>query len=126
LHKEFRPNPPKVYGNSELLQQVFTNLMLNACTAMPQGGTLVVATRVTETGQVEIRFSDSGCGIPPEHLSKIFDPFFTTMPVGKGTGLGLAISYSIIQQHQGTIEVESRVGQGSTFVVRLPGMAGSR
>ncbi|MEW6233257.1 MAG: PAS domain-containing protein, partial [Chloroflexota bacterium] len=96
LRKELQPYLPRVYGNPQLLQQVFTNLILNACNAMPQGGALTVATRAAEAGQVEIWFSDTGSGIPPEHLSKIFDPFFTTMPVGKGTGLGLSISYSII------------------------------
>lgn len=120
LRKAFQANPPTVHGNPGLLQQVFTNLILNACNAMPQGGTLEVVTRATEAGQVRIEFRDTGHGIPSEHLPKIFDPFFTTMPVGKGTGLGLSISYSIIQQHQGAIEVESQVGKGTTFTVRLP------
>jgi signal transduction histidine kinase len=120
--KEFQPGLPRVRGNPELLQQVFINLILNACNAMPQGGTLMVATRATKTGQVEIQFSDTGRGIPTEHLTKVFDPFFTTMPVGKGIGLGLSISYSLIQQHQGTIEATSQAGKGSTFTVRLPGM----
>jgi PAS domain S-box-containing protein len=120
LRKEFQPNLPRVYGNPNLLLQVFTNLILNACKAMPQGGTLTVATRAIEAEQVEIQFSDTGCGIPPENTQRIFDPFFTTMPVGEGIGLGLSISYSIIQQHQGTIEVKSQVGKGSTFTVRLP------
>ena len=118
--KEFQPGLPRVRGNPELLQQVFINLILNACNAMPQGGTLTVATRATKTGQVEIQFSDTGRGIPTEHLTKVFDPFFTTMPVGKGIGLGLSISYSLIQQHQGTIEARSQAGKGSTFTVRLP------
>jgi PAS domain S-box-containing protein len=118
--KEFQPGLPRVRGNPELLQQVFINLILNACNAMPQGGTLMVATRATKTGQVEIQFSDTGRGIPTEHLTKVFDPFFTTMPVGKGIGLGLSISYSLIQQHQGTIEATSQAGKGSTFTVRLP------
>lgn len=120
LSKAFHPSLPAVNGNPELLQQVFTNLTLNACNAMPEGGTLTVASRVAETGEVEIQFSDTGHGIPREHLSKIFDPFFSTMPVGKGTGLGLSISYSIVRQHQGTIEAESEEGEGSTFTVRLP------
>jgi len=101
------------------LQQVFSNMILNACNAMSDGGSLTVSTRTTESG-VEIRFADTGVGIPSEHLSKIYDPFFTTMPVGKGVGLGLSISYSIIQQHQGTIEVESQVDQGTTFTIWLP------
>lgn len=116
----FQPGLPSIRANRNLLQQVFTNILLNACNAIPQGGTLVVTTRAHPSGQVEIRFADTGCGIPPEHLTRIFDPFFTTMPVGQGTGLGLAISYSIVQQHQGSIEVESEVGKGATFNVRLP------
>jgi len=68
----------------------------------------------------EISFSDTGCGIPKEHLSKLFDPFFTTKQTGKGTGLGLAISYGIIQSHSGDIKVESEVGKGSIFRIRLP------
>jgi PAS domain S-box-containing protein len=134
LEQKLQPDLPAVYGNATLLQQVFTNLILNACNAMPQGGTLTVSTQIAGTGgalsrsmpgpapEIEIRFSDTGKGIPPEHLPHIFDPFFTTMPVGKGTGLGLSITYSIIQQHQGTIEVESHgPDQGTTFTVRLPG-----
>jgi PAS domain S-box-containing protein len=128
---------PDVHGNAGLLQQVFTNLILNACNAMPQGGDLVIRTRAVEvkrpagqseadrrsTGicrQVEIQVSDTGHGIKPEHLPKIFDPFFTTMPVGKGVGLGLSISYAIIQQHQGTVDVQSQPGHGTTFTLRLP------
>ena len=120
LRKEFQPDLPRVHGNPDLLQQVVTNLILNARNAMPQGGRLTVATRTTEAEQVEIQLSDTGVGISPENLSKMFVPFFTTMPVGRGIGLGLAISYSIIQQHQGTIEVESQEGKGSTFIIRLP------
>lgn len=126
LSKDLQADLPWVYGNPELLQQVFTNLILNACNAMPEGGMLTVVTRATEAGQVEVGFSDTGQGIPPEHLPKIFDPFFTTMPVGKGTGLGLSISFSIVQQHQGTIEVESQVGEGTTFTVRLTGTPDGR
>jgi PAS domain S-box-containing protein len=123
LRKDFTPDLPQVVGNKPLLQQVFSNMILNACNAMPDGGSLTVVTRATEAG-VEIQFADTGVGIPTEHLSKIFDPFFTTMPVGKGVGLGLSISYSIIQQHQGAIDVASQVGQGTVFTIRLP--VGSR
>ncbi|MBU0702384.1 MAG: MEDS domain-containing protein, partial [Chloroflexi bacterium] len=120
LRKDFAPNLPPVVGNKSLLQQVFSNMILNACNAMPDGGSLTITTRVNPANQVEIGFTDTGHGVPKESLSAIFDPFFTTMPVGKGTGLGLSISYSIIKQHQGTIDVESKVGMGSTFTVRLP------
>jgi PAS domain S-box-containing protein len=119
LQKDFSPDLPPVVGNKPLLQQVFSNMILNACNAMPDGGSLTVATRAAKAG-VEIQFADTGVGIAPEHLSKIFDPFFTTMPVGKGVGLGLSISYSIIQQHRGTIDVVSQAGQGTIFTIRLP------
>jgi PAS domain S-box-containing protein len=111
---------PKVAGNAALLQQVFTNLILNALQAMEGGGTLNVITQTSDDAGVEVIFSDTGSGIPPEVLPQIFDPFFTTRPLGQGTGLGLAISYSIIQQHGGVIETSSPPGEGSTFCIRLP------
>jgi signal transduction histidine kinase len=125
IHRQYQPDVPHVHGSREMLQQVFTNLALNACNAMPEGGTLTIDVQSALSGQVEIRFSDTGRGIAPEHLLKIFDPFFTTMPVGKGVGLGLSISHSIVQQFQGTIDVKSQIGKGSTFIVRLPGKARS-
>jgi PAS domain S-box-containing protein len=120
VQRDLQPGLPGIQANRSLLQQVFTNILVNACNAMPQGGALAVATRAHPPGQVEIRFADTGCGIPPENLSRVFDPFFTTMPVGQGAGLGLAISYAIVKHHQGAIEVESEVGKGATFTVRLP------
>lgn len=116
----FQSDLPTVPGNPQLLQQVFTNLILNARDAMPDGGTLTIKTQSTDQGDVEVAFDDTGCGIRLENLNRIFDPFFTTMPVGEGVGLGLAISYSIVRRYQGAIEVESEVGEGSTFTVRLP------
>ena len=123
LRKDFQPDLPNVRGSPSLLEQVFVNLMLNAAAAMPRGGRLMLTTGATEAGEVAVEFADTGQGIRPEDLSRIFDPFFTTMPPGQGTGLGLAICYSIIQQHEGTIQVESQPGQGSTFTVRLPAVA---
>ena len=120
LQRDFVPDLPLVVGNKSLLQQVFTNMILNACNAMADGGSLTITSRVNSDNQVEIGFADTGSGIAKESLSDIFDPFFTTMPVGKGIGLGLSISYSIVQQHQGTIEVASQVGQGAIFTIRLP------
>ncbi|NNJ11136.1 GAF domain-containing protein [Chloroflexales bacterium ZM16-3] len=111
---------PKVAGNAALLQQVFTNVILNALQAMEGGGMLNVTTQASDELGVEIVFSDTGCGISPEVLPQIFDPFFTTRPLGQGTGLGLAISYSIIQQHGGTIETSSPSGEGCTFYICLP------
>ena len=69
---------------------------------------------------MEIEFSDTGCGIPQEHLSKLFDPFFSTKSTGEGTGLGLSVSLGIVQRHSGTINVKSKVGEGSTFIIRFP------
>jgi signal transduction histidine kinase len=118
----YQPDLPHLYGSHQMLQQVFANLILNACNAMPEGGSLKITVEANSAAQVEIHLKDTGRGIPPENLSKIFDPFFTTMPVGKGVGLGLSISHTIIQQHQGVIEVLSEVGKGSDFIVRLPGI----
>ena len=96
------------------------NIILNAADALAgNGGTLTIKTDLKD-GKAEISFIDTGCGIPKEHLSKLFDPFFTTKETGKGTGLGLAISYGIIQSHSGDIEVESELGKGSTFRIKLP------
>ena len=117
----YQPDLPRVQGSHQMLQQVFTNLILNACSAMTQGGVLKITVEANSANQVELHFLDTGCGISPENLISIFDPFFTTMPVGKGVGLGLPICHTIIQQHQGEIEVHSEVGKGSDFIVRLPG-----
>ncbi len=101
------------------IKQVFLNLITNALHAMPSGGTLIVSTgQVGE--EVMIQFSDTGTGIPADHLPRLFDPFFTTRPAGQGTGLGLSVSLSIVQEHGGRITVESQVGQGSRFTVWLP------
>jgi two-component system NtrC family sensor kinase len=110
---------PSIRGDRNQLQQVFVNLSLNACEAMPGGGTLLISTSAAD-GQVAIEVTDTGSGIQREHVDKIFEPFFTTKPVGKGTGLGLSVSYGIVQQHGGTLEVKSQVGMGTTFTITLP------
>lgn len=110
---------PEMVGNVGELEQVFINLILNAHNAMPEGGQLRITAR-RDGDRVEIRFADTGVGIPPEHLDRIFEPFFTTRSEEGGTGLGLAISYGIIEMHQGTITVESEPGKGATFIIRLP------
>jgi two-component system NtrC family sensor kinase len=115
---------PKVEGDENQLQQLLLNLSLNACEAMPQGGTLMVQTSA-RNGAVAVKVSDTGCGIKKEHLDRIFEPFFSTKPVGKGTGLGLSVSYGIAQQHGGTLEVESEEGKGSTFTIVLPSVSSS-
>ncbi|MFC1633520.1 cache domain-containing protein [Planctomycetota bacterium] len=117
----FSTSLPKAMMDSGQIQQVFTNIIMNAAEAIDGKGEMTIATR-TENGDgfIETEFTDTGCGIPRENLEKIFDPFFTTKEVGCGTGLGLAVSFGIIARHQGTIEVESTLGHGTTFIVRLP------
>lgn len=118
--REFDPHLPHLLVDGDQIQQVFMNIIINAADAMRgQEGTLTIKT-ISRNGIVEIQFSDTGCGMSKEHLSKIFTPFFTTKETGKGTGLGLAISYGIIQSHGGEIEVESEIGKGSTFRIKLP------
>ena len=115
---------PQVAGDPESLLQVFLNLGQNALQAMPDGGTLEILTTRRRRSRLgygqfcEVRFRDTGIGIPRDRLKKLFIPFYTTKQ--KGTGLGLAISHRIINQHGGTIEVRSTIGQGSTFSVFLP------
>jgi signal transduction histidine kinase len=101
------------------LNQVWMNLLVNAAQAVSDHGEVSIATKLDEDSVV-VAISDSGSGIPEDQLSRIFDPFFTTKPVGEGTGLGLSISYGIIKRHRGTIKVESQVGAGTTFTVRIP------
>lgn len=110
--------PLMVYGSKDQLEQVFMNLTLNAQAAMHRGGALAIRGRIEEL-DVRIDFQDNGSGIPEDMINKIFDPFFSTKP--NGTGLGLFVSYGIIQNHHGSIEVESQVGHGTTFTIRLPG-----
>ncbi|MBN2490095.1 MAG: HAMP domain-containing histidine kinase [Planctomycetes bacterium] len=106
------------------LQQIFLNLFLNACDAMPGGGRLGVAAREHE-GEIEIRVQDTGCGMTPEEMDQAFDLFYTTKPVGEGTGLGLGIVHTLVQDLGGEIAVESEPGRGATFYLRFP-MEGAR
>jgi two-component system, NtrC family, sensor kinase len=122
IEEALRNDLPEVRGDVNPLQQVILNLALNACAAMPRGGKLTIATGC-EDGRVLLRVTDTGCGIKEELLEKIFEPFFTTQPVGKGTGLGLSVTYGIVEQHDGTIEVQSKEGQGSTFTISLPALS---
>ena len=117
--KNLSPTLPEVMADPDQLQQVCTNLMLNAIQAMPEGGTLTLHTSVHSEGQVKIEVQDTGIGISQENLQKLFTPFFTTKKEVKGVGLGLAVSYGIIQRHQGRIEVDSEEGKGTTFAIYL-------
>lgn len=139
LKKDLASDLPKIQGSQNHLEQVAVNLLTNAREAMPKGGTLRVSTAIrrgsliddpagddpiggrtsiSEQPKVEIQVGDTGPGIPSEVFPRIFDPFFTTKQ--HGTGLGLSISYGIVQEHGGAIRVESRPGEGSTFIVQLP------
>jgi signal transduction histidine kinase len=114
---ELREDLPPLMADPDQIHQVFINLILNAAQAMANGGKLEIATRA-EDGFIVTQFKDNGCGIPEESLGRLFEPLFTTK--AKGIGLGLAVSKQLVEAHKGTIEVESQVGKGTTFEVRLP------
>jgi two-component system NtrC family sensor kinase len=117
--RDYDPGLSTIFGDADQLRQVFTNLINNAVQAMAANGTLTLATHgadTTDTCSIEI--SDTGCGIPPEHLERLFTPFFSTK--SNGSGLGLAVSYGIVKDHGGEITVQSSPGNGSTFRVSLP------
>lgn len=126
LRVRYARGEARVQGDGEMLKQVFLNIILNAFQAMPRGGVLEIETRLAGPGElqavdcpfVDVRISDTGVGIPAEHLAKIFDPFFSTRE--KGSGLGLAIVHSIIDMHGGAIDVETRKGGGTLFSIMLP------
>jgi len=119
VRRELSAGPVVVVGQEHKLQQVFLNLFLNAKDAMPKGGWLSVATSVKNDKAV-VELSDTGSGIPSEYLARIYDPFFTTKSIGRGTGLGLSITYGIVREHQGSIDCESTVGQGTRFLLEFP------
>jgi len=121
ITQDLDPHLPQVPGDAGELQQVFTNLLINAADAMEGEGQIVVATRLHLDGRgILITVTDTGCGIPPEVRDQIFEPFFTTKTPGKGTGMGLPIVYGVIRRHGGSIEVDCPPGGGTTFTIRLP------
>ncbi len=111
---------PEVECHPQQLNQVFMNLLVNACHAIEKQGRIGIRTYAKGMDRVCIEISDNGCGIPRESMGRIFEPFYTTKPVGQGTGLGLSMSYNIIKGHHGEIRVESEVGRGTTFSIELP------
>ena len=113
-------SPQMVMADSGQLKQVLINLTINAIQAMPDGGKLTIRNSADEDGWVRISVQDTGTGIAPENMERLFTPYFTTKEKGKGVGLGLAVSYGIVERHGGKIDVESKLGEGSTFTVRLP------
>jgi two-component system NtrC family sensor kinase len=115
------PNLPLIYGDRQQLRQVFLNLVLNAIDAMPGGGSLTLsASNSVEREHLELKFEDTGSGIPAHVLPKIFDPFFTTKPNSGGTGLGLSVSLGIIRRHGGDISVSTEMGKGTCFRLLMP------
>lgn len=118
VEKDFGDIPP-ILGYPQQLNQVFMNILVNAAQAIEKQGVIRIATS-SNNGHVEVVIRDNGCGIESKNLDKIFDPFFTTKGVGRGTGLGMHIAYQIIEKHHGRISVESQVGKGTTFTIRLP------
>lgn len=123
---KYKASVKKDYGELPLvkcypqqLNQVFMNILVNAAQSIKKEGTIKIATRA-ENGHIRVTISDTGCGIPSENIPKIFDPFFTTKEVGKGTGLGLNVAYNIVKKHNGSIIVESKVGEGTAFTISVP------
>jgi len=110
---------PEAMGDLVKLEQVFINTISNSLEAMPEGGQLSIASTV-KNGMIEVRITDTGCGVAPDNQSRVFEPFFTTKDVGSGTGLGLSVSYGIIKQHLGFIELSSEPGKGTTVTIRIP------
>jgi signal transduction histidine kinase len=117
LKRDYRAEVDGVFGDESQLHQAFMNLLLNGVEAMHHHGELTISTWI-DNGRLLISIRDTGSGITPEHLAHIFEPFFTTKK--NGTGLGLAICWRVMEEHRGSIELQSQVGQGTTFKVSLP------
>ena len=120
LIQDLAPDLPQTYADPSQLQQVLVNLVVNALQAMPEGGTLRLATRGDDQS-VSLIVEDTGAGMSEEVKKHIFDPFFTTKDVGEGTGLGLSVVHGIVTAHGGSIKCASQVGCGTRFEVELPG-----
>lgn len=117
--KNYDDEIPLIEGYGGQLNQVFMNILDNACYAIKGSGTITIGLHKSDNGVI-IEIEDSGCGMSQEQIGKIFDPFFTTKPVGEGTGLGMSISYKVIQNHGGKITVESNENNGTKFIIKLP------
>jgi two-component system NtrC family sensor kinase len=117
--RDYQPDLPLIPLDENQIEQVFINMLLNANQSMPGGGTIVIETYTEKEDYACLKITDTGTGITEENMGKIFDPFFTTKS-DKGTGLGLSVSYGIIERHGGKIEVQSKVNEGTTFVIKLP------
>ncbi len=121
IDKGLDPDLPEIKVDVDEMRSMINNLSVNAADAMPEGGRLSISTKLDrEARQVIIRVADTGSGISPENMKRIFEPFFTTKEKGRGTGLGLPMTYGVVKRHNGTIDVKSKVGEGTEFIIRLP------
>jgi two-component system, NtrC family, sensor kinase len=121
LTTEFYPAPVMLVGDLNQLQQCFLNLIFNAIESMPDGGELLVSSRMNETAEKAwVKIEDTGYGIPEKVKNNLFDPFFTTKDVGEGTGLGLSIVYGVVKNHRGTIKINSEERKGTTCTLSFP------
>jgi CheY-like chemotaxis protein len=120
LELDLDPALPGIRGDASALGSTIMNLGINALDAMPDGGTLCIRSRTLDGPRIELTVTDTGCGMPPEVLARAVEPFFTTKPVGKGTGLGLARVYGTVKAHGGTVELQSRPGQGTCVRMLFP------
>ena len=121
FHQKLSPDLPMIYGDKEHLEQVFINLIINAVDALPKGGELSIKTH-SSNQKVTTTIKDNGIGIPPSELHKVFDPFYTSKSVGQGTGLGLTVCKNIVESLDGTIDVASEVGKGTSIKLNFPAM----
>jgi two-component system NtrC family sensor kinase len=121
ISKEIEAGLPQLMVDGQQLHQALMNIILNSLEAMPKGGKLKVRSGYDQREEtIKIEITDTGHGIPEENLPRLFEPFFSSKPEGMGTGLGLSIVYEVIDEHNGSIEVESEVDKGTTFIVKLP------
>lgn len=119
--REYAENVPMIQADRQQIRQVFLNLLTNASDAITGGGKIIARVTTGPDGkQVRLEFTDTGPGIPAEYLQKVWDPFFTTKPEGKGTGLGLAICRRVVEEHRGSVAIESQPGAGTTIIILLP------
>ena len=116
----FAENLPMVFSDRGQLQQIFLNIINNGIDAIEKDGLITLSTELHNEEIIDVHIKDTGPGMSPEILTRIFDPFFTTKELGKGTGLGLSITYGLAKKLGGNITVESKIGEGTTFTVRLP------
>ncbi len=123
IELRLKDSVPKIYGNPGSLRQLFMNIVINSLYFTPEGGNIIIETGVDVSDMdgkmVRISIKDNGPGIPEDIIGRIFDPFFTTKPIGEGTGLGLSICHKIVEEHSGWIGVESKEGEGTTFIIRF-------